>query len=276
MSRLFWLCLLLLLSFSASAGPLVQFRTVLGDIDVELEDDKPVTTQNFLGYVQRGDYQNTFFHRLVPGFIVQGGGYLVLFRGTPFASFVRPPEYPSITNEFNVGRKLSNNFGTLAMAKTEAGPDTAAAEWFFNLANNSTNLDNQNGGFTVFGHIVRGTNILQRFNNPAAATNHIFIYNFGEPFTSLPVLTTNAAYDDLIYMDISLLNVQVKLGTNKVRQISWKSVAGKTNFVEYTLFTNKPPTWFNLATTNGNGTNYMVTDSSTNNSRRFYRVRVAY
>src|SRR5439155_6233770 len=72
--------------------------------------------------------------------------------------------FPPITNEFNSGRRLSNVYGTIAMAKRPDDPNSATSEWFFNLADNSTNLDSQNGGFTVFGRVVGGTNLLNFFN----------------------------------------------------------------------------------------------------------------
>src|ERR1041385_8622492 len=101
--------LLLLHSPSARAGTLAQFRTVFGDIEVELYDqDKPVTVRNFINYVQSGRYQNEFAHRLEPGFVLQGGGYAVTNRNTTnWAAFSIPAD-PPITNEFASGRKLSN------------------------------------------------------------------------------------------------------------------------------------------------------------------------
>lgn len=275
MSRVFW-SILLLSAANLWAGPLAQFRTVYGDIEVELFDDKPVTTRNFIRYVQSGLYKDMFFHRLVPGFVIQGGGFMVGDRNTTNAALYNIPTFSAITNEYNVGRRLSNVFGTIAMAKTAAGPDSATSQFFFNLANNASNLDNQNGGFTVFGKVVRGTNILNRFNFPAAATNHIWIYNYGPPFDSIPMLSTNATFNDLVYVDVSLLNTQVKLAQNNAREITWNSVAGRINFVEYTLLTNTPPTWTQLVSTNGNGSLFTVVDASPANTNRFYRVRVDY
>jgi cyclophilin family peptidyl-prolyl cis-trans isomerase len=274
MFRILWL-ILLLCAFTSWAGPLVQFRTVYGDIDVELFEDKPVTTQNFIRYVQSGFYKDMFFHRLVPGFVIQGGGVYVANRHTSPAFFY-VPTFPAITNEYLVGRRVSNTFGTIAMAKTAAGPDTATSQFFFNLANNAANLDAQNGGFTVFGKALRGTNVLNRFNFPSAATNHITIYNYGAPLDSTPMLSTAQTYEDVVYVDVSLLNVQVKLGTGQQREISWVSVAGRSNFVEYTFLTNMPPKWFPMATNIGNGTTNKVTDASPSNTNRFYRVRVDY
>src|ERR1051326_4300219 len=109
---------LLLTAFSARAGSLAQFRTVLGDIEVELYDqDKPITVQNFIRYVQNGAYQNEFVHRLLPGFVLQGGGFTITNRGATNWSVVQVPAYPPIRDEFGIGRRFSNVYGTLAMAK---------------------------------------------------------------------------------------------------------------------------------------------------------------
>jgi cyclophilin family peptidyl-prolyl cis-trans isomerase len=288
---------LLLSLLSAGAGTLAQFRTVFGDIEVELYDQqKPVTVQNFKRLVQSGAFQNTFFHRVEPGFVAQGGGYFttIPFSATDFAapwSFLGlVPNFGAITNEFNVGPRFSNTNGTIAMAKVEGKPDSATCGWFFNLANNSTNLDNQNGGFTVFGHVVRDTGsttngpVLGLFNRLAYGNrllNMQWWYGTNDPvanlFQVLPVTYPGLYYpwySDLLYVDISLLNVQVAVNTNGNREISWNSVSNTLNYVEFT--TNFPPTWNLLASTTGDGTTLKVTDSSPKGLRRFYRVRVAY
>ncbi len=129
-------------------------ETTLGGIDIELYDNQaPITVANFLAYAGRGDYtRNGFIHRSVPGFIVQGGGYI--YGNSPFGIFVTriPILDPPIQNEFSASR--SNIRGTIAMAKLPGDPNSATSEWFFNLADNSANLDNQNGGFTVFGRVL--------------------------------------------------------------------------------------------------------------------------
>ena len=256
------------------AGPYVQFRTPIGDIEVELYGDKPVTTENFIRYVQAGLYRDMFLHRWVPRFVIQGGGYSITNRGTTNAQVVAiPPVFGQITNEFDVGRRASNVFGTIAMAKSPTGPNTATSEFFFNLTNNAANLDSQNGGFTVFGRVVRGTNILGRFNN-LSATNRIYLAPLNPPFDELPVLSTNVAIEDLVYCDITLLNVQVQALQNGARQISWNSVTSRTNRVEYT--TNLPPVWHQLIATNGNGQILSITDGDSSAPTRFYRVRVDF
>jgi peptidyl-prolyl cis-trans isomerase A (cyclophilin A) len=128
-----------------------------GVIRMEMFNDlAPLTVQNFLSYVEnvnaRGDYDDTFFHRSVSNFVLQGGG----FETRDFDEHI--PVGLAVHNEFDASR--SNTRGTIAMAKTGLGPHTATSEFFFNLGNNSANLDNQNGGFTVFGRVVAGMDVV--------------------------------------------------------------------------------------------------------------------
>ncbi|MCL5097422.1 MAG: peptidylprolyl isomerase [Candidatus Omnitrophica bacterium] len=269
---------------SAAAGTLAQFRTPLGDMTVELYDqDKPVTVKNFISCVQSGLYQNTFFHRCEPGFVIQGGGFLVANRtATGLAnSYYQVPTFGKITNEFNVGRRLSNTFGTIAMAKVAGDPNSATSQWFFNLADNSAALDPQNGGFTVFGRVVEGTNVLNNFNQLAPGGGLVDMrYWYGNSlavFYSLPVNYsgyTPPFYPDLMYVDISLLEVQVRRQSSGAREISWNSVSNRLNQVEFT--TVLPPAWQSLSNVTGTGERLTVIDSSPESTNRFYRVRVDY
>jgi MYXO-CTERM domain-containing protein len=143
------LTLAALLGVSAtSQATIVQFQTVLGDFEVNLYDEStPETVANFLAYVEAGDYTNTFMHRSVPGFVLQGGG----FGYNPESSqFVTIESNPPVQNE----PVWSNQRGTIAMAKKSTGPNTGTNQWFFNLADNSHNLDRQNAGFTAFGEVT--------------------------------------------------------------------------------------------------------------------------
>ena len=116
----------------------------------------PLTVQNFLNYVNDGDYINTIIHRSIPGFIVQGGGFtvndLANNLSNPANAVGVTPTDPPVQNEFSPDR--SNLRGTIAMAKLPSDPNSATSQWFFNLADNSEDLDNQNGGFTVFGEVL--------------------------------------------------------------------------------------------------------------------------
>ena len=202
---------------SAHGGTVVTFHTSLGDMDVELYDqEKPVTTANFLQYIANGLYNtNMFLHRCIPGFVVQGGGFGESDRNSSsvMSKYLNIPTFPAITNEFSVGQKISNTYGTIAMAKT-ADPNSATSQWFFNLANNSASLDNTNnsGGFTVFGHVTSGTNVLNQFNTFKKAGYYIvdltYWYGTGAGlFSDLPVNYSGATlpkYSDLFYVDITV------------------------------------------------------------------------
>ncbi len=257
----------------APAGTLAQFRTPIGTLDVELYDqDKPITVRNFIRYVQAGAYTNMFLHRWVPGFVIQGGGFFVTNRFTaPTIPNVRT--FAPILNEYNGDARFSNLYGTIAMAKLGGDPNSATSQWFFNLANNAANLDTQNGGFTVFGRVIGGTNVLNRFNS-TTTNNGVFSANIDNgALSQLPVLKAPPSYDDLIYVDISLLNVRVS-ATNGTRFITWNSVSNRLNTVEYT--TVFPPVWQSLTNLTGNGTDRVFADLAADSARRFYRVRVDY
>ena len=138
----------------AQDDPIVRVSTTYGDFSIELfESQTPQTVANFLGYVNRGDYRRTFIHRVQSDFVVQGGGYRFI---SGCSDGVRPcgpraiPAREAVVNEPGI----SNTRGTLAMAKLGGDPDSATSQWFVNLADNSENLDEQNGGFTVFGQVL--------------------------------------------------------------------------------------------------------------------------
>jgi cyclophilin family peptidyl-prolyl cis-trans isomerase len=157
----------------------VRMQTSLGNIDIQLMDSAaPATVANFLAYVASGAWVNSFIHRSVPGFIIQGGGFgWDSVRNSYYNVAANPP----VVNEFSPSR--SNKRGTIAMAKLGGNPDSATNQWFFNLADNSGNLDNQNGGFTVFGQVVG--NGMQVVDAIAAKP----IVNAGSPFDNLPLLS---------------------------------------------------------------------------------------
>lgn len=273
----FLLFVLILISVHVRAGTYVQFRTIYGDIDVELYDqDKPVTVQNFLRYVKSGAYRDTFIHRCVPDFVIQGGGFCTTNRtkAEDFTTVSAVTNYGAIPNEFGVGRTFSNTYGTIAMAKIGGDTNSASSQWFFNTTNNAfLDANDTNNLFVVFGKVVGGTNVLNGFNTRAYGYG---IVSLGGVFKELPVTyigTYYPYYNELIYVDISLLNVQVKC-TNSVQEISWNSVNGKTNLVQYT--TNFPPVWQTLLSTNGNGQPLKVIDNNAGAGTRFYRVTVDF
>jgi peptidyl-prolyl cis-trans isomerase A (cyclophilin A) len=167
-------------SNATTTGTVVRLETALGPIDIELFDAAaPLTVANFLSYMNSGAYDNSFIHRSVPGFIIQGGGYT--WKNTqnqPVAVAAQAP----VLNEFSATR--SNLRGTIAMAKLGGDPNSATTEWFINLANNASNLDGQNGGFTVFGQVMgAGMQV-------ADAIAALPTANAGGAFSNLPLATT--------------------------------------------------------------------------------------
>lgn len=170
------LCAALAMHSTAKAlpteNPVVRFDTPLGSFRVELfETEAPLTVANFLNYVASGRYQDSFVHRSVPGFIIQGGGHTFpsdaqgVVPVTPFAPVVDEPG-------------ISNTRGTIAMARGPL-PNSATSQWFFNLTDNSDSLDSQ--GFAVFGQVLSdGMAVVDKIAELPRV-------NAGSPFGELPV-----------------------------------------------------------------------------------------
>jgi peptidyl-prolyl cis-trans isomerase B (cyclophilin B) len=157
MKRLIVCVIALLASAGAlAADPQVELKTTLGTIVVELYPQKaPATVENFLAYVKSGHYAGTVFHRVIPGFMVQGGGF------TP--DFEQKPTRKPVKNEASNG--LKNTVGTLAMARTPE-PHSATAQFFINVSNNeSLNFrfpTTEGYGYCVFGKVVKGMDVVER------------------------------------------------------------------------------------------------------------------
>jgi len=160
MLRNFYASAVLLLSIAGFLSP-VNAQTVtlslstnnidLGDIVINLfPDDAPISVENFLGYVNRGDYNESIIHRSVPGFVVQAGG---------FSTVGLIPIQDPILNEF--GR--SNLRGTVAYARQPEVVNSATSQFFFNVTDN-VGLDTVDGGFTVFGEVVSGMDLVDAIN----------------------------------------------------------------------------------------------------------------
>ncbi len=132
--------------------PMVKLETSMGEVVVELNRLRaPATSNNFLQYVLDGHYDGTVFHRIMPGFVVQGGGYDADWNERP----LRDP----VLNES--GNGLKNNQWTIAMARF-SDPHSATSQFYFNLANNEKlNPNSRNWGYTVFGDVISGREVLE-------------------------------------------------------------------------------------------------------------------
>jgi cyclophilin family peptidyl-prolyl cis-trans isomerase len=146
------------------AKPMVLMATSLGDIKIELYTDKaPETVKNFLGYVEAKFYDGTVFHRVVPGFVIQGGGLT--------ADLSEKPTRPPIKNE--AGNGLKNTVGTLSMARTGV-VDSATSQFFINVRDNPA-LDHRNDtpagfGYAVFGKVTEGMDVVHKIEKVATTT----------------------------------------------------------------------------------------------------------
>lgn len=246
--------LTLLVAGSSAKATVVRFATVMGNVDVRLYDKAtPLSVQNFLGYVNRGDYNNTMIHRSVTDFVIQGGGWK--YNGT---QQTEPQDFPLITAQAPVTNEpgISNLAGTLAYAKVgppsgqQPTPQTinsATKEWFFNLKDNSSNLNNQNGGFTVFGRVLgNGMNVV----NAIAALPK---YEFLGAWSDAPMRNYSQAQwenyvpidgDNVVSLTVSVLNF--KAGDYDFN--------GTVNAADYTVWRNSfGSTTDAAADGNGNG-----------------------
>ncbi|GAA4876309.1 peptidylprolyl isomerase [Ferrimonas pelagia] len=143
---------------------MITFTTNFGDITIEVDIDRaPVSAKNFLKYCEDGFYEGTIFHRVIPGFMIQGGG---LTR-----KMMEKPTRKAIVNEANKG--LKNVIGSIAMARTDA-PHSATAQFFINVADNSF-LDhfattNAGWGYAVFGQVTAGMDVVKQIEKVKTST----------------------------------------------------------------------------------------------------------
>ena len=158
-------CLMFSTAFSADStakdgkSSIVTIKTSMGDIKVKLFDQAaPETVKNFLQYVSDGHYSNTVFHRVIKGFMIQGGGFDTKLNQKK----TRAP----IKNEADNG--LANTIGTIAMARTN-DPHSASSQFFINVANNAflnyTEKSERGWGYTVFGKVVKGMDVVEKISH---------------------------------------------------------------------------------------------------------------
>jgi len=194
------LLVLLLALPQAATATIIEVETDLGTVEINLYDNAtPATVTNFLNYVNSGDFTDSIVHRSVPGFVIQGGGFVADINAQVSEIITDDP----VTNE----PVYSNVRGTIAMAKLGDDPNSATSQWFINLANNAANLDAQNGGFTVFGEVTAGMDVVDAI---AALPR----YDFGAAFTDLPLqnysaadFTNNVAVENTHLVIVTAVNV---------------------------------------------------------------------
>lgn len=140
-------------ALAAKNDPHVLLTTSAGNIELELNSQKaPISVDNFLKYVNSGFYNNTTFHRVIPGFMVQGGGFT--------ADMQQKPTNAPVKNEADNG--LPNARGTIAMART-AEKDSATSQFFINVADNAfLNHGQRDFGYAVFGKVVKGMDVADK------------------------------------------------------------------------------------------------------------------
>ena len=161
----------------------VALKTNQGNIVLELEDDKtPITTNNFLDYVKEGLYENTIFHRVIKGFMIQGGGFDVNLH--------KKNTKNPIINESKLG--IKNSKGSIAMARTNV-PNSATSQFFINLVDNSF-LDYKNDspegiGYCAFGRVIEGFDIVNQIGHVKT--------------------TSKSGHDDVPVEDIIILKAEI-------------------------------------------------------------------
>ncbi len=148
-----------------STHPVVAMKTNLGEVEIELYPEKaPATVENFLAYVDDHFYDGTIFHRVIPNFMIQGGGY--------DADHQHKKTRAPIKNEADNG--LKNEVGTIAMART-SDPDSATAQFFINVKDNGfldfKSKTLQGWGYAVFGKVTRGLDVVRKIEN-TPTSNH--------------------------------------------------------------------------------------------------------
>jgi cyclophilin family peptidyl-prolyl cis-trans isomerase len=197
--------------------PQVTLATSMGIIVVELRPDRAKNTvDNFLQYVNDGFYSNTVFHRIVSGFVVQGGGYAV---GQTTLKSTSPPivfEAPSATG-------LSNNQGTIAMARA-TGLNSATSQFFINTVNNP-DLDTSSGGYAVFGSVIQGMDVVKAIEKVAVDSN-------SWPTTAVTMNSTSQTSPITVTTLAAPSGVVATSGKNQVT-LTWNTDSGAASYTVY-------------------------------------------
>lgn len=226
----------LIVSTLAQANPVACFNTNMGNFCIELfEAHTPITTANFLSYIESEAYTNGIFHRSIPDFVIQGGGFKIVTNSTG-NSIATVNTFAPISNEF----RISNTRGTVAMAKLPDNPNSATSQWFVNMKNNSANLDKQNGGFTVFGRVI--FNGMDTFD----AIEQLSVFNLGSSLPEIPLVDYNGIElltDNLVMIgqvtvtdtagvfDENTLSFAVDIGSNTILDVKMQLIETNPSYV---------------------------------------------
>ena len=226
-SSVFIIFFLLLCSSLVQANPVACFNTNMGNFCMELfERQTPKTVANFRDYVDSGAYVQNIFHRSVPGFVVQGGGFTVADSDTG-AKVSAINTFDPVENEFGI----SNTRGTVAMAKLGNDPNSATSQWFVNLADNSANLDFQNEGFTVFAKVLY--NGMTVFDAIAVLQR----VNFGGALSSTPTIDFDVTQTPEVenFVVINSVDIHDVTGVFDDGAVSFAVEAGENRFFDVRL-----------------------------------------
>lgn len=214
----------------------VRLTTTKGNLDVVLYTTQtPATVANFRAY----NYADTIFHRAPAGFVIQGGGYKIA---------ASPDVFDSVTRQAPVANEpgISNLYGTVAMAKVGDDPNSATSEFFFSLGNNSLNLDNQNGGFTVFGRLAAPS------SSVLSALAAVPTSSYGVKLRDDGVTTPSAA--NFVFSDIPIQETPVPTSINQNNLMKITAVTDLP-VLTYTFTVADP----SIATATLNGTDLQIT-----------------
>jgi cyclophilin family peptidyl-prolyl cis-trans isomerase len=276
--RFLHITMLALVALQLRAATIATFQTSVGNWEVELFDDKPITVSNFIKYAASGRYDDQIIHRWVPGFVLQGGGYTLKPTGGDSCSIENVANFGTIPNESKVGAFRSNVYGTIAMARVGSDVNSASSQWYINLADNGgeppNGLDYFAEGYTVFGRVISGTNIINRFV-PPPPTNGIYIHQTAIGPIAVLTNSANLTCGAIITMDLSFrrdMNLQMTANFRGIRQLAWDSVGGVTNSIDYSANLASWVTYTNLI---GTGQRMSLAEPA-NEPHRFYRVRLLY
>ena len=164
-----------------AANTIVEMKTSMGNIEIELFNDKaPISTRNFENYIKSNFYNDTIFHRVIPGFMIQGGGMTENMVEKPVKAPIRNESY----------NNLQNKRGTLAMARMN-NPDSASSQFFINVADNDfLNKTERNAGYAVFGKVTKGMDVVEKIEKVAT--------------------TTYSAHQDVPKVPVKIISVEVK------------------------------------------------------------------